>query len=157
MFVWVSFGVRSLKAVLMMGLLGACAPTVTTPESRVVPQTTFTGSLLSVTLTNAGPYPLELENTCPRPFEVQVTEPGSGVGASAMAQQLETCSTLKFPPQPWPVGGTLTAAVILNLPTGSHTLQPSAVVRVKVAPGGKATGDYRTLHVAAPGIQFQVP
>ncbi|WP_309572318.1 hypothetical protein [Deinococcus sp.] len=157
MFAWVSFGVRFLKIMWMVGLLGACAPTLTTPESRVVPQTTFTGSLLSVTLTNAGPYPLVLENTCPRPFEVQVTEPGSGVGASAMAQQLETCSTLKFPPQPWPVGSTVTAAVILNLPTGPHTLQPTAVVRVKVAPGGKATGEYRTLRVAAPGIQFQVP
>ncbi|WP_295817637.1 hypothetical protein [uncultured Deinococcus sp.] len=148
---------RALKMVWLIGFLGACAPTMTTPESRVVPQTAFSGRLLSVILTNAGPHPLLLENTCPRPFEVVVAGSGSGIGAAASAQQLETCSTLKFPPQPWPVGGTVMAAVILNLPSGEHTLSPTAVVRVKVAPTGKAAGEYRTLRVAAPAITFNVP
>lgn len=148
---------RVLSAACLLGILSACAPTTTTPESRLSAQTTFTGALLSVTVVNEGPYELQLENVCPRPFELQVAQPQGSVAVAALAQQLATCSDVKLPPQRWPVRGTVTAAVVLNLPSGRHEMTPTAVVRVKVAPGGKPQGEYRTLRVTSPTVALTVP
>lgn len=148
---------RVLSAVCLLGILSACAPTLTTPESRLTGRTTFNGALLSVTLTNEGPHELLLDNTCPRPFELQVSQPQGSVAVAALAQQLATCSDVKLPPQRWPVRGTFTAAVVLNLPSGKHEMSPTAVVRVQVAPGGKPQGAYRTLRVSSPAVTLEVP
>ena len=148
---------RFLSTICLLGILSACAPTLSTPESRLTGQTTFNGALLSVTVTNEGPYELLLDNTCPRPFGLQVSQPQGSVAVAALAQQLATCSDVKLPAQRWPVRGTFTAAVVLNLPSGKHELTPTAVVRVQVAPGGKSQGAYRTVRVSAPAVTLTVP
>ncbi|MBB5233445.1 hypothetical protein [Deinococcus budaensis] len=137
---------KRIAGLLMLGVLTACAPAATVPQVRLVSQATVQGRLLSVTLINAGPNNLLLENECPRPFvagyrEVPVAQ------AAPQPTPAQTCVDVPLAPRSWRVGESITASVTLDLPAGTRTLVAYAAPRVRRVVDGKAQGEYRTVNV----------
>lgn len=147
---------RQLLPLSTLGLLVACAPAVKpVPTSQIYPQTTLDGYIVKVNLTNAGPYPLQLENTCPRPFAVNFTDyPGKTTGGLA-PRQLDTCYEQRLPPVTWAVGQTLTVNVPIAYPSGTHTLKAFATVRARVVAKG-LVNNYADMNVKLPDLTFDV-
>lgn len=135
----------------MLGALTACAPAATVPQVRLVSQAAVQGRLLNVTLINAGPNTLLLENECPRPFVAGYRELPVAQAAPPPAPP-QTCVTVALQPRLWRVGESITASVTLDLPAGTRTLVAYAAPRVKRVVEGRAQGDFRTVNVETPPL-----
>lgn len=142
---------RNVAGVLLLGLLTACVPAATTPESRLAAQATLQGSRLTVTVVNAGPYTLMLEDGCPRPFPVgyNVLPLPSTLFASSAG---EPCVATVLPPRLWRVGERLSSSLTVDLPPGTQTLQAWARPRVRLALGGQPQGGVKVLDVVTPAF-----
>lgn len=147
---------RKLLPLLILAPLVACTPTQRPPATQIAPQMTLAGNAIQVTLTNAGPYALQLQNTCPRPFAVNFTEyPGKDKGG-LMPRQLETCYEQRLPPQTWAVGQSLNVSIPVTYPAGTHTFKAFATVRAKVIQPRGAANDYADMNVNLPELTFTV-
>lgn len=136
--------------------LVACTPTQRPPTTQILPQMTLLGNTLNVTLINAGPYNMQLQNTCPRPFAVNFTEyPGRDKGGIAPGQ-LGTCSGEKLPSQTWVVGERLSVSIPISYPAGTHTFKAFATVRAKVLQPKGAANDYADMNVSLPPLTVTV-
>lgn len=148
---------RNLLFLPLLGVLAACAPTSQRPPAtQIASQMVLQGNLLLVTLTNAGPYNLRLENTCPRPFAVNFVEyPGKGQGALA-PRQLETCYDYNLASVVWPVGQSLSVSLPVGSPVGTHTLKAFATVRARVEQPRGVANNYADMNVKLPDLTFTV-
>lgn len=148
---------RLLLPVLALtpAVLGACAPAaLRPPSSQIFPQMTLQGNTVNVTLINAGPYDLLLENTCPRPFAVNFTEyPGKGRGGLE-PRQLDTCYDQRLRPVTWKVGESLAVSVPVTYPAGTHTFKAFATVRARVLQPRGVVNNFASMNISLPEVKF---
>ncbi|GAA5514986.1 hypothetical protein Dcar01_03750 [Deinococcus carri] len=145
-----------LAAVLGPGLLAACAPTTTAVTTRLAAEASLRGRLLTVTVLNAGPHDLLLEDDCPRPFSVGFTvlPVSSGVAGSSVGQP---CVALALPPRLWRVGERVSSAMVVDLPAGTHTLQAWARPKVRLTSQGRPVGEVKVLNVVTSALTVTLP
>lgn len=145
-----------LLPLLTLTALVACTPMQRPPATHIAPQMTLQGNAVNVTLTNAGPYDLLLENTCPRPFAVNFTDyPGKSAGG-LMPRQLDTCAVERLRPVTWPVGQSLNVSIPVTYPAGTHTLKGFATIRARVLQPKGAANNYADMNVNLPDLTFTV-
>lgn len=112
------------------------------------------GHLLTVSLMNVGPHAMLLENSCPRPFALDVLDyPGKDSGA-IKPRQYEACWDVNFPSQVWNVGESITTGVTVDYGAGTYTIKSLATVRVKVMVNGNAKGEFAPMNVYVPPVTF---
>ncbi|WP_156103425.1 hypothetical protein [Deinococcus sp. YIM 77859] len=146
---------RRLAGGLLLGLLTACAPAVT-PRSNLAAQATVQGRQLTVSLVNLGPYDVLLEDRCPRPFTAGYTLLPAATGRSVTNED-QPCLTAPALPQRLRPGERVSAALTLDLPAGTYTLQAWARPKVRLVEKGKPADAVRTLNVATSALTLTLP
>lgn len=146
---------KLLLPALSLGLFVACAPAAQRPpQSQIQATSSMQGHLLTVSLMNVGPHAMLLENSCPRPFALDVLDyPGKDTGA-IKPRQYDACWDVNFPAQVWNVGESITTGVTVDYGAGTHTVKSLATVRVKVMINGEPKGDFAPMNVYVPPVTF---
>lgn len=135
--------------------LAACMPPALRPPSnQVYPQMTLHGNAINVTLINAGPYELLLENTCPRPFAVNFTAYPDKDKGGLEPRQLDTCYEQKLRPVTWKVGESLSVSLPVSYPAGTHTFKAFATVRARVLQPKGVNNTFSSMNISLPELTF---